>query len=999
MLSTDLLNLLVNFQKGNKEVITALSDFILNAGSIQQPNNDGSSELLYALVPILGQSNARGFGMPGYDAYFDAPNDRILQFGTDLTNTNRARQLGIAQDPLFHVAPISDARQTAIGFAVNFAKLLIQTLPANTVIVLIPCAREGSRIGNAWGVGRELYAQAVAHTLEFLSQNPNSYVHSVLYHQGESDVGLMSASQYQTELDFLINSFREDIGYPDIPFVVGELKYNWINSDQSFPSALKIELNNVLRDVPNRVLSSECVLTSDLTENPFNDTIHFTAAEQRKLAVRYFYAVLNARENVGIAKKPTNVRITNRTDTSVIIRFKFLGHVEKVIIRYKRTVDTSFTLLIWDNVVNSESNEFLYGIGNLASNTNYEVAVRIENKRGLGELSDSFTFTTLSAFTSTPPLIDLSLSGNLANTGSNLSATITNKGVTFLNDPTATKGQVGNFNTNEYATLRQALPTVFTVMCWVRTNNSAGTNYLWGASTNPNHAFLMDTRGYGITILGGNFSAINGLSRVLNNGKWQHVVVSFANGVITYFVNGKVAGTGIGDFTGQTGLVTQGLGAFGDTGSNNLIGQMSRFKIFNYALPLEQINQIYDKELFTNYPIPTGNNPPGTPTALTSSSITNTSFSLDWIDNGSPPTGYIINFRSQGTANFTAINTTVKPYVFNGLLANTTYEVNVTATNASGNSSASDNLTVTTANNVVNPPGTPTNLSTLEITTTSISIDWISNGTAATTHTIEYKLTSASTYTQITNATKPSTISGLTASTSYDIRIIAINSGGSSNASTILTVSTLAPPIPNPLIRLDFGSSPLANTGTSGGNITLPSTNPPVFINDSTYGQVLSFNSSQQFASLAASPLPISFTYAARINPSISNSRLNLIGATTTFAYLLEITAANGLQLALNNTFSSGSFALSDTGIISLGWQHIGVTHDSASNTTRFYRNGVPVGISTLAQNANSQALQVLGIGAFGASAGVRNFQGLMKGINIFNTVLSDAQMLTISNQ
>lgn len=130
------------------------------------------------------------------------------------------------------------------------------------------------------------------------------------------------------------------------------------------------------------------------------------------------------------------------------------------------------------------------------------------------------------------------------------------------------------------------------------------------------------------------------------------------------------------------------------------------------------------------------------------------------------------------------------------------------------------------------PPEIPeqvTGLSSTTQTPTSISVVW-SEAARAASYTVQYKPTSAEEYTSITGITETAyTVTDLPADTSFDIRVIAVNSTGPAAPSTVLTVATDVAPDPDaPIFADDFdradgplGSTPVGDlTWTIVGNGT-----------------------------------------------------------------------------------------------------------------------------------------------------------------------------------
>src|SRR5678815_837051 len=116
--------------------------------------------------------------------------------------------------------------------------------------------------------------------------------------------------------------------------------------------------------------------------------------------------------------------------------------------------------------------------------------------------------------------------------------------------------------------------------------------------------------------------------------------------------------------------------------------------------------------------------PPTAPSNLSSSSITNSSFTLSWTastDNVGV-TGYDVY---QDGIKINPSNITSTSYNVTGLIAGTTYSYVVKAKDAAGNQSTpSTSLNVTTNSQDSQPPTAPSNLAATNIVTTSFTFSW-----------------------------------------------------------------------------------------------------------------------------------------------------------------------------------------------------------------------------------------------------------------------------------
>ena len=90
---------------------------------------------------------------------------------------------------------------------------------------LVVNARGGSSI-NAWLKGSKngYYEKALSRIRIALKQG--GHLKAILWHQGEADC--LNPEEYKQKLILLIKSFREDLGMPELPVVVGQIsQWNW----------------------------------------------------------------------------------------------------------------------------------------------------------------------------------------------------------------------------------------------------------------------------------------------------------------------------------------------------------------------------------------------------------------------------------------------------------------------------------------------------------------------------------------------------------------------------------------------------------------------------------------------------------------------------------------------------------------------------------------------------------------------------------------------------
>ncbi|NDI35828.1 fibronectin type III domain-containing protein [Chengkuizengella sediminis] len=174
---------------------------------------------------------------------------------------------------------------------------------------------------------------------------------------------------------------------------------------------------------------------------------------------------------------------------------------------------------------------------------------------------------------------------------------------------------------------------------------------------------------------------------------------------------------------------------------------------------------------------------PSTPSNLMTTNITSTSVTLAWnasTDNVGV-TEYTVNYGS-GSMDVTDTSTTVT-----GLSENTSYTFTVTAKDAVGNVSSSSNaVTVTTDGPDTETPTAPTNLQVTDKSSSSVSLSWnaSTDNVGVTGYTVDYG--SGSMDVTDTNTT----ISGLSADTTYTFTVTAKDAAGNMSQGTSIQATT-----------------------------------------------------------------------------------------------------------------------------------------------------------------------------------------------------------------
>lgn len=220
----------------------------------------------FLLVILAGQSNMSGRGtvMPADRK----PDDRILML-------NEAGVWVPAVDPVHF-----DSRNAGVGPARSFARKLAAAHP-DAVIGLVPTAVGNSSLvhfeRNAIHPGSRIriYNDLIDRTRYAMAHGTPV---ALLFHHGESAMGPGDASVYGKNFTGLVARLRRDLGTPDLPVIVGEVRYR----QGEEPNRL---VNEGLRKFAAKDVRAAFVPTQDLT---LSDGTHFDRASQLKLGERYF---------------------------------------------------------------------------------------------------------------------------------------------------------------------------------------------------------------------------------------------------------------------------------------------------------------------------------------------------------------------------------------------------------------------------------------------------------------------------------------------------------------------------------------------------------------------------------------------------------------------------------------------------------------------------------------------------------------------------------------
>jgi hypothetical protein len=231
--------------------------------------------------------------------------------------------------------------------------------------------------------------------------------------------------------------------------------------------------------------------------------------------------------------------------------------------------------------------------------------------------------------------------------------------------------------------------------------------------------------------------------------------------------------------------------------------------------------------------------PPGQVLGLVNAGLTSSTIAVVWQapSSGGAVSSYVVQYRLSGTTPWTgsASVSGATNYQITALQTGTSFDIIVLAQNAAGTGTASSILTVATSgSSQVTPPPQVVGLTLNPVSTSAVQLSWSaqSGASAATSFTIQYRLTGASSWTSSVSGVigVGTTITGLQTSTSYDFEVIGGNTAGSGTPSSVVTALTFAPS--QPLTSITWNLLPAGpyshGSGSIGVNAQIAPASAPV---------------------------------------------------------------------------------------------------------------------------------------------------------------------------
>lgn len=222
---------------------------------------------------MAGQSNMAGRGKVQPQDTME--NSRILTI-------NKEGNLIYAKEPLHFYEP----KESGLDCGMSFATSLLESVPDDISILLIPAAVGGSHI-QQWlkdSLHRDVKLLTNFKQKSVLAMR-YGMLKGIIWHQGESDATLSRIPTYQSNIKKLFTIFRRINKNTTLPIVLGEVG-SFATDKRAFASINTIINAYSLTDIYTRV-----VKTDDLGDR--GDNLHFNSKGQRAMGTRYAEQYLN----------------------------------------------------------------------------------------------------------------------------------------------------------------------------------------------------------------------------------------------------------------------------------------------------------------------------------------------------------------------------------------------------------------------------------------------------------------------------------------------------------------------------------------------------------------------------------------------------------------------------------------------------------------------------------------------------------------------------------
>ena len=216
---------------------------------------------------LAGQSNMAGRGLV-------EPQDTITS--ERIWSIDRKGELVEAKEPLHFYEP----KMAGLDCGLSFGKALLDDIPDNVSVLLIPTAVGGSSISQWLGDSTHRDVQLFSNFLEKVEiAKKEGVIKGILWHQGESDANANDIPLYKDRLARLFMKFRKATADEHLPILIGELG-SFSKNNENWSS-----INDQIAAYAHTDPYVRMIKTHDLNHN--GDAVHFDSEGQRLMGERY----------------------------------------------------------------------------------------------------------------------------------------------------------------------------------------------------------------------------------------------------------------------------------------------------------------------------------------------------------------------------------------------------------------------------------------------------------------------------------------------------------------------------------------------------------------------------------------------------------------------------------------------------------------------------------------------------------------------------------------
>lgn len=196
-------------------------------------------------------------------------------WGNPEKSMEKTRQYFVDQSKVSRQHPVG-----GVGPGMYFARHVLAA--AGQPIGLIPCALGGSTIAQ-WDPAGKIHGDSTLYgaMLSRCRSAGTQHIKGLIWYQGESEAFTSLAATYESKLLALIDSFRRDIGKPDLPVLIVQIG-RVINRDTVMDRNWE-----AIRDIQLKVISKRpaLYLTSGI-DLELDDCVHFSTRGNQQLGAR-----------------------------------------------------------------------------------------------------------------------------------------------------------------------------------------------------------------------------------------------------------------------------------------------------------------------------------------------------------------------------------------------------------------------------------------------------------------------------------------------------------------------------------------------------------------------------------------------------------------------------------------------------------------------------------------------------------------------------------------